>query len=43
MIEKRGAWLVESIEGDWLNVVGLPVLDVIGRLRARGWHLSESR
>jgi len=36
MVERRGAWLVESIEGDWLNVVGLPVLTVVGMLRARG-------
>jgi len=39
MIEKRGAWLVEGIDGDWLNVVGLPVLDLVSRLRARGWRL----
>ena len=38
---KRGAWLVESIDGDWLNVVGLPVLHVITRLRARGWRMPE--
>jgi len=36
MVERRGAWLVESIDGDWLNVVGLPVLTVVGLLRARG-------
>lgn len=41
MVEKRGAWLVESIDGDWLNVVGLPVLHVITRLRARGWRMPE--
>ena len=39
MVERRGAWLVDSIEGDWLNVVGLPVLSVVGMLRARGWRL----
>jgi len=42
MVEKRGAWLVERIDGDWLNVVGLPVLELITRLRARGWRLPES-
>ncbi len=41
MIEKRGAWLVEGIDGDWLNVVGLPVLHLITCLRARGWRLPE--
>jgi len=40
MVERRGAWLVEWIEGDWLNVIGIPVLDLIGLLRARGWRLD---
>jgi septum formation protein len=40
MVERTGAWLVESIDGDWLNVLGLPVLELIGRLRARGWRLD---
>lgn len=40
MVERRGAWLVEAIDGDWLNVVGLPVLHLIGRLRALGWRLE---
>ena len=39
MIERRGAWLVESIDGDWLNVIGLPVLHLVSRLRARGWSV----
>ena len=41
MVERRGAWLVESIDGDWLNVVGLPVLELVSRLRSRGWRLSQ--
>jgi len=41
MIERRGAWLVESIEGDWLNVIGLPVLHLVSRLRARGWSVPK--
>ncbi len=39
MVERQGAWLVASIEGDWLNVVGLPVLRVVGMFRARGIRL----
>jgi septum formation protein len=39
MVERKGAWLVDAIEGDWLNVVGLPVLRVVSMLRARGFRL----
>jgi len=39
-IEARGAWLCESIEGSWFNVVGLPVLRVITELRELGWRLD---
>lgn len=39
MVEKRGAWLVEHVSGDWNNVIGLPVAAVIQRLRSRGWRL----
>ena len=38
-VEGKGAWLIERVEGDWFNVVGLPVLDLIEALRARGWRL----
>jgi septum formation protein len=40
MVERRGAWLVERCEGDWCNVIGLPVLSLIGELRGLGWRLS---
>lgn len=40
MVEGRGAWLVEAVNGDWTNVVGLPIFALIGRLRARGWRLG---
>tara|TARA_B100000575_G_C23002888_1_gene577827 strand:- start:88 stop:663 length:576 start_codon:yes stop_codon:yes gene_type:complete len=39
MVERRGAWLIEEIRGDWLNVIGMPVLALVGRLRARGWRM----
>ncbi len=41
MVERKGAWLVESIDGDWLNVVGLPVLKVVSMLRDRGWRMPK--
>ena len=41
MAEKRGAWLVETIEGDWQNVIGLPLYPLLARLRARGYRLPR--
>ena len=41
MAEKRGAWLVETVEGDWQNVIGLPLLPLLARLRARGYRLPR--
>jgi septum formation protein len=40
MVERRGAWLVARIDGDWNNVIGLPIGAVIARLRAAGWRLD---
>jgi len=36
MMEKRGAWLMERIEGDWQNVIGLPIFPLLERLRSIG-------
>lgn len=36
-VEGQGARLFRAIDGDWFNVIGLPVLDVLDALRARGW------
>jgi septum formation protein len=41
MAEKRGAWLVQRIEGDWQNVIGLPLFPLLDRLRARGYRLHR--
>lgn len=40
MVERRGAWLVEAVDGDWLNVIGLPVFPLVGLLRRRGLRLG---
>ncbi len=31
--EGPGAWLIERVDGDWSNVIGLPVFGVLERLR----------
>ena len=36
MMEGRGAWLIESIEGDWQNVIGLPIFPLLPRLQQLG-------
>lgn len=42
-IEGRGAWLIERVTGDWFNVVGLPVLEVVSVLRSMGWKMGHSK
>lgn len=39
-IEGLGAFLFERIEGDWFNVVGLPLLGLMSALRERGWRFG---
>ena len=39
-VEAHGAWLIARVEGDWFNVVGLPVLAVIAALRSLGWRME---
>jgi septum formation protein len=41
-IEGHGAWLFEAIDGDWFNVVGLPLLAVMDALRGLGWRYGEA-
>ena len=36
MMEGRGAWLIERIEGDWQNVIGLPIFPLLSRLQGLG-------
>ncbi len=37
-VEGHGAWLFEGIDGDWFNVVGLPLFKVLSALRAHGFR-----
>ncbi|TVQ89610.1 MAG: septum formation protein Maf [Deltaproteobacteria bacterium] len=37
-IEGLGGWLFEEVKGDYFNVLGLPLLDVITALRELGWR-----
>jgi septum formation protein len=40
MVERKGAWLIDHIEGDYFNVVGLPLFAVIKALRTLGMRLD---
>lgn len=42
-VEGAGVFLFERIEGDWFNVIGLPLLRVITALRAHGWRATPER
>ena len=41
MVEQKGAWLIERVEGDWLNVIGLPIFAILRQLRELGWCGSD--
>jgi len=41
-IEGQGAWLFERVHGDWNNIIGLPLFDVISSLRRAGWRYGAS-
>jgi septum formation protein len=38
--EGHGAFLFEAIEGDWFNVLGLPLFSVMSVLRSCGWRYA---
>ena len=40
-VEAHGMFLFERIEGDWHNVIGLPVARVLDVLRAQGWRYGQ--
>ena len=42
-IEGKGVFLFERIDGDWFNIVGLPLLPVMTALRERGWRGMQHR
>ncbi len=38
MVEQKGAWLIDRVQGDWLNVVGLPLFAILTELRTLGFR-----
>jgi septum formation protein len=42
-VEGAGVFLFERIEGDWFNVIGLPLLRVLTVLRAHGWRATPEQ
>jgi septum formation protein len=43
MAEAQGAFLFEAVDGDWFNIVGLPLFELMTALRARGWRCGGWR
>lgn len=39
--EAHGGFLIEQIEGDWTNVIGLPIFRIMTVLRQRGWRYGH--
>jgi len=42
MVEGKGIQLFSDIEGDWTNIIGLPLVPLIDELRALGWRFEGS-
>ena len=42
MMEGHGAWLIERIDGDWQNVIGLPIFPLISRLYQLGYRYPQT-
>jgi len=40
--EGRGGFLIERVEGDWFNVIGLPLYAIWSDLRRLGWRFDGS-
>ena len=43
MVEQKGAWLIDRVQGDWLNVVGLPLFAILTQLRGMGLRQLDWR
>ena len=41
MAEGQGAFLFERIDGDWFNVLGLPLYEIWSVLRQEGWRFGR--
>ena len=41
MVEMIGGWMIDSIHGDWQNVIGLPIFPLLSVLRQYGWAIDN--
>lgn len=39
-LEGRGSFLFERVDGDWFNIIGLPLFSVVSTLREWGWRFE---
>jgi septum formation protein len=40
-VEGNGGFLFDRIDGDWNTVIGLPLFELLGALRRRGWRYGS--
>jgi len=40
-VESLGPWLIQEVQGDWFNVVGLPIPRLVTELRRMGFRLDH--
>ncbi len=41
-VEGKGGFMFSRVEGDWYNIIGIPLFEVLTALRTRGWRFGDA-